>query len=79
MAVPLSGAGIFTALLQYFPKNPALLAQKLAENINLSKFVSIYSKTKNPASIELERGRGGKALMSQPLRKDFFPYSARIY
>ena len=57
MAVPLSGAGIFTALLQYFPKNPALLAQKLVEKINLSNFVSIYSK-KNATSIKLEGGGG---------------------
>ena len=54
--------GIFTWLLQYFPKNRAILIQKLWGEKKLSKFVFGYFKTKNkiqkkvPMAIKLEGG-----------------------
>ena len=73
--------GIFTGLLQYFPKNRAMLVQKLGEEKKLSTSVSSYLKTKKRKSSygHLARGGGGKALMALPLREDIFfcgfPYS----
>ena len=42
--------GIFTWLLQYFPKNRAILAQKLWGEKKLSKSVFGYFKTKKKKS-----------------------------
>jgi len=75
--------GIFTWLLQYFPKNRAILVQKLWGEKNLSEFVFGYFKTKKkiqqkkvPMAIKLE---GGKALMAWPLVEEFFFAASLIY
>jgi len=64
--------GIFTGLLQYFPKNRAILVQRLGKKEKNSKSVSSYLKTekkkkKNPMAIKPEGVRGAR-----PLRKYFF-------
>jgi len=62
--------GIFTWLLQYFPKNRAILVQKLWGEKKLPKSVFGYFKTKKntkkkvPMAIKLEGG-GGKALVDE--------------
>ena len=67
---------IFTWLLQYFPKNRAILVQQLLGEKKLSKSVFGYFKTKKnskkkvPMAIKLEGG--GKALMAWPLVEEFF-------
>ena len=67
MARPLRvSVGIFTCLLQYFPKNRAILVQKLWGEKKLSKSVYGYFKTKK------KLGGGGKALMTWPLVKELF-------
>ena len=70
--------GIFTWLLQYFPKNRAILVQKLWGEKKLSKSVFGYFKTKKkiqqkkvPMATKLEGG-GGKALVARPLRDELF-------
>ena len=68
--------GNFTWLLQYFPKNRAILVQKLWGEKKLSKSVFGYFKTKKkekkvPMAIKLEGG-GGKALMAWPLVEELF-------
>ena len=45
--------GIFTWLLQYFPKNRAILVQKLGVEIFLSKSVSSYLKTKTKTKVPM--------------------------
>ena len=73
--------GIFTCLLQYFPKNRAIFVQKLWGEKKLSKPVFGYFKTKKkkirwPLS---SRGEGGvKALMAWPLVEDFFFFAASL-
>ena len=69
--------GIFTWLLQYFPKNRAILVQKLWGEKKLSEFVFGYFKTKKkiqqkkvPMATKLEGG--GKALVARPLRDELF-------
>ena len=69
--------GIFTWLLQYFPKNRAILVQKLWGEKKLSKSVFGYFKTKKkfkqkkvPMAIKLEGG--GKALVARPLVDELF-------
>ena len=69
--------GIFTWLLQYFPKNRAILVQQLWGEKKLSKSVFGYFKTKKnikkkvPMAIKLEAG-GGKALVAWPLVDELF-------
>jgi hypothetical protein len=66
--------GIFTWLLQYFPKNRAVLFQKLWGEKKLSKSVFSYFKKKKkkvPMAIKLEGG-GGKALVVWPLVDELF-------
>ena len=71
--------GIFTWLLQYFPKNRAILVQKFWGEKKLSKSVFGYFKTKKknskkkvPMTTKLEGGGGGKALVARPLVEEFF-------
>jgi len=59
-------------LLQYFPKNRAILVQKLWGEKKLSKSVFGYFKTKKyfkkvPMAIKLEGGGWVKALVAGPL------------
>ena len=65
-------AGIFTSLLQYFPKR-AILVQKLwgEQKLSQSFFGYFMNKKKVPMAIKLEGG-GGKVLMAWPLVEDFF-------
>jgi len=70
--------GIFTWLLQYFPKNRAILVQKLWGEKKLSEFVFGYFKTKKkiqqkkvPMATKLGGG-GGKALVARPLVEELF-------
>ena len=71
--------GIFTWLLQYFPKNRAILVQKLWGEKKLSEFVFGYFKTKKkiqqkkvPMAIKLEGGGWVKALVAGPLVDELF-------
>ena len=67
--------GTLSGLLQYFPKNRAILVQKLGADKKLSKSVSGYFMTKKkiPMAIKPEgKGGGGKALMARPLREELF-------
>ena len=60
--------GIFTGFLQYFPKNRAILVQKLGEESKLSKCVSGYFMTKkNPTACKL--GGGGEDLNGITIKK----------
>ena len=68
--------GIFTWLLQYLPKNRAILVQKLWGEKKLSESVFGYFKTKKkiqqktvPMATKLE---GGKALVARPLVEELF-------
>ena len=65
--------GILTWLLQYFPKNRAILVQKLWGEKKLSKSVLaiLRLKKKVPMTIKLEGGEG-KALMAWPLVDELF-------
>ena len=64
--------GISSGLLQYFPKNRAILVQKLGAEKNCQNpFPAILWQKKSSLAIYPERG-GGKALMARPLRKDYF-------
>ena len=74
--------GIFTWLLQYFPKNRAILVQKLWGEKKLSKSVFGYLRLKQekkvPMAIKLEGG-GGRALVARPLVDElFFSASLRL-
>ena len=72
--------GIFTWLLKYFPKNRAILVQKLGEEKKWSKSVSGYLKTKKNFLWPLSpRGGGSKALMARPLREELFFAASLIY
>ena len=70
--------GIFTWLLQYFPKNRAILVQKLWGEKKFSKSGFGLFKTnkkflkKVPMAIKLEEGGGGKALVAWPLVNELF-------
>ena len=63
--------GIFTWLLQYFPKNRAILVQKLwGEKSCQNPFLAILrqkkiQQKKVPIAIKLEGG-GGKGLVARP-------------
>jgi hypothetical protein len=73
--------GIFTWWLQYFPKNRAILVQKLWEEKMLSKSVLAILRLKKiqkkkfrwPLSL---RGGGGKALVAWPLVDELFFFFA---
>ena len=64
----------FTWLLQYFPKNIAILVQKFWGEKKLSKFVFGYFKTKKKKKVPMaiKRGGLGKALMACPLGEKLF-------
>ena len=51
--------GIFTWLLQYFPKNRAILVKKLGAEKKLSKSASGYLKTKKKVPTAIKPRRGG--------------------
>ena len=77
--------GIFTCLLQYFPKNRTILVQKLWGEKKLSKSVFGYFKTKKkiqqkkvPMATKLEGGVGGKALVARPLVEELFFFAASL-
>ena len=68
--------GIFTWMLQNFPKNRAILVQKLSGEKScqnpFSAILRLKKKKKVPMAIKLEGGGGGKALMAWPLVENFF-------
>ena len=64
--------GIFTWLLQYFPKNRTILVQKLWGEKKLSKSVFGYFKTKKKVPMAIKLEGGGKALMAWPLVEELF-------
>ena len=70
--------GIFTWLLQYFPKNRAILVQKLWGEKKLSKSVFGYFKTKKKFQWPLRLRGGGKALMAWPLVEELFSFAASL-
>ena len=66
--------GILSGLLQYFPKNKAILVQKFGAEKNCQNpLPAILWLKKNPMTIKPEGG-GGKALMAINGRT-FFPAS----
>ena len=67
---------IFTRLLQYFPKNRAILVQKLGEEKKFSAILRLKKKKeekKVPMATKLE---GLKALMAWPLVYELFCFFA---
>ena len=66
--------GIFTWMLQNFPKNRAILVQKLCGEKKLSKSVFSYFKTKKKKKFRwpLSLRGGGKALVAWPLVDELF-------
>ena len=74
--------GIFTCLLQYFPKNRAILVQKLGKEKKLTKSVSGYLKTKKkkvPVAIQPEGGGGVRTNGLAIKRRTFFAASLTTY
>ena len=76
--------GIFTWLLQYFPKNRAILVQKLWGEKKLSELVFGYFKTKKkiqqkkvPMATKLEGG-GVRPLVARPLVEELFFFAASL-
>ena len=64
-------------MLQYFPKNRAILVQKLGEEKKLSKSAFGYFKTKKlkikkKVLMAIKFEVGGKALMAWPLVEELF-------
>ena len=75
--------GIFTWLLQYFPKNRAILVQKLWGEKKLSKSVFGYFNTKKKIQQKkfrwpLSSRGGGKALVARPLVDELFFFAASL-
>ena len=69
--------GIFTWLLQYFPKNRAILVQKLWGEKKLSKSVLAILRLKKKFNKKkfrwpLSSRGGGKALVARPLVDELF-------
>ena len=76
--------GIFTWLLQYFPKNRAILVQKLWGEKKLSTSVFGYFNTKKNSNKKkfrwpLSSRGGGKALVARPLVDELFFAASLIH